>query len=119
MLYSETTDAFPQIKVTQLRSLPIPPVDTPAAESTHWKVTALVERMLEVHQLQAGARTPTDRELYARQIAATDQQIDALAHELYGLTQEEMAVVEGCQRRLSTDVKSDKRIAHAAPRPIA
>jgi hypothetical protein len=69
---------------------------------------ALVERMLELHRRQAAAQTPADRELYARQIAATDGEIDALAYELrprgapggeagvgYGLTEEEIAVVEG------------------------
>jgi len=51
--------------------------------------------MLELHKVQAAARTPGDRELYARQIAATDREIDALVYELYGLTEEEIAVVEG------------------------
>jgi len=35
------------------------------------------------------------KKLYQRQIAATDRQIDALVYELYGLTEEEIAVVEG------------------------
>jgi hypothetical protein len=69
-----------------------------AEEQDVRRMVTLVERMLELHQRQAGARTPTDRELYARQIAATDQEIDALVYELYGLTEEEIAVVEGCQR---------------------
>jgi len=30
-----------------------------------------------------------------RQIEATDRRIDALVHELYGLTDDEIAVVEG------------------------
>ncbi|TEU15786.1 MAG: hypothetical protein E3J21_12250 [Anaerolineales bacterium] len=32
-------------------------------------------------------RVPADRELYQRQIEATDRQIDALVYELYGLTE--------------------------------
>jgi hypothetical protein len=55
----------------------------------------LVERMLELHKRQAAARTPADRELYARQIEATDREIDNLVYELYGLTEEEIAIVEG------------------------
>jgi hypothetical protein len=39
-------------------------------------------QMLELHNLQAAARTPADRELYARQIEATDREIDALVYEL-------------------------------------
>lgn len=38
--------------------------------------------MLELHKLQAAARTPSDRELYARQIDATAREIDALVYEL-------------------------------------
>jgi hypothetical protein len=34
------------------------------------------------------------KQLYQRQIEATDRQIDALVYELYGLTEEEIAVVE-------------------------
>ena len=34
------------------------------------------------------------RELYQRQVKATDRQIDALVYELYGLTEEEIEVVE-------------------------
>jgi len=37
---------------------------------------------------------PADKELYQRQIEATDRQIDALVYELYGLSEEEMAIVE-------------------------
>jgi hypothetical protein len=32
-----------------------------------------------------------------RQIAATDRQIDALVYELYGLTDEEIRIVEGAE----------------------
>jgi hypothetical protein len=41
---------------------------------------------LELHKRQAAAHTPAGRELYARQIAAYDGEIDLLVYELYGLT---------------------------------
>jgi hypothetical protein len=41
------------------------------------------------------ATIPADKQLYQRQIEATDRQIDALVYELYGLTEEEIGVVEG------------------------
>jgi len=41
------------------------------------------------------ARTPHDKTLLQRQIEATDRQIDALVYELYDLTAEEIAIVEG------------------------
>jgi len=36
-----------------------------------------------------------DKQLLQRQIEATDASIDKLVYELYGLTEEEIAVVEG------------------------
>jgi len=54
-----------------------------------------VERMLALHKELAAARTPHDKTLLQRQIEATDRQIDALVYELYDLTVEEIAIVEG------------------------
>lgn len=39
--------------------------------------------------------TPQDKESLQREIDATDQQIDKLVYELYGLTEEEIKIVEG------------------------
>jgi len=79
-----------------VETLPIRTINfsDPADVARHDRMVALVERMLELHKRQAEARTPADRELYARQIEATDREIDALVYELYGLTEEEIAVVE-------------------------
>jgi len=41
------------------------------------------------------AQLEHDRELLQRQIGATDAAIDALVYELYGLTLEEIGIVEG------------------------
>ena len=37
-----------------------------------------------------------DKELYERQIRIVDAQIDRLVYDLYGLTEEDVKVVEGC-----------------------
>jgi hypothetical protein len=65
----------------------------------------LVKHMLELHKELGAATMPADRELYQRQIEATDQQIDALVyglyglvHGFYGLTEGEMGMVEGWNR---------------------
>ena len=38
---------------------------------------------------------PTPKPMLQRQIDATDRQIDRLVYELYGLTEEEIRIVEG------------------------
>ena len=55
----------------------------------------LVQRMLELHKRLAEAKTPPAKTMLQRQIEATDQQIDQLVYELYGLTEEEIKIVEG------------------------
>jgi len=54
-----------------------------------------VECAFELHRKLAAASIPVGRTLNQRQIIATDRQIDALVYELYGLTEEEIEVVEG------------------------
>jgi hypothetical protein len=62
-------------------------------------MVALVERTLDLHKKLAAATIPADKKLYQRQIEATDLEIDALLYELYGLTGEEIAIVEGRDSR--------------------
>ncbi len=58
-------------------------------------MVALVERMLALHKQRAEVKTDHEKNLVERQIEATDKQIDALVYELYGLTEEEIRIVEG------------------------
>ncbi|MEK7678492.1 MAG: hypothetical protein AAB676_21910 [Verrucomicrobiota bacterium] len=55
----------------------------------------LVEQMLELPQRLSAARTSPEKTSLERQIAATDAQIDRLVYDLYGLTEEEIKIVEG------------------------
>lgn len=61
----------------------------------HDDIVKLVEKMLALHQQLAAAKTPQDTNILQRQIDATDKQIDQLVYQLYGLTDEEIALVEG------------------------
>jgi hypothetical protein len=54
-----------------------------------------VHRALKLHKDLPKARTAPDKTAIERQTAATDKQIDQLAYELYGLTEEEIHVVDG------------------------
>jgi len=67
----------------------------PSDKARHDRLVALVESMLELHKRLNVAKSQADRELYQRQIDATDKQIDSLVYELYGLTEEEIGIVEG------------------------
>ena len=50
--------------------------------------------MQGMHLDLQSAKTPHDKNMLQRQIDATDKQIDRLVYELYGLTDEEIRIVE-------------------------
>lgn len=88
-------DDFPKIVLKQTRELPLPRFDSKETKQCHDTVVELVEGMLRLHQALSGARTPNEKESLHRQITATDGQIDQLVYELYGLTPDEIKIVEG------------------------
>ena len=59
------------------------------------ELIALVDDILRRRRQLAAAKTPHEQENLKRQIDATDRQIDKLVYELYGLTGEEIKIVEG------------------------
>ena len=72
----------------------IPDFDTLVDKARHDKMVALVTKMLDLHRYLPQAKTDQERRLVLQDIEATDVRIDALVYELYGLTEEEIAVVE-------------------------
>lgn len=91
----EKGEALAEVKKKHVEQLPIRAInfDDPADVKRHDQMVALVERMLELHRRQP--LTPLEQDHLAREIAATDAQIDRLVYELYGLTEEEIQIVEG------------------------
>ena len=57
-----------------------------------------MQAMLDLHKALSSAGPEHERTLLARRIEATDRQIDALVYELYGLTEEEIGIVETASR---------------------
>ena len=51
--------------------------------------------MLEAKKQFASAQTERDKTFYENKCATLDRQIDNLVYELYDLTSEEIAIVEG------------------------
>ena len=51
--------------------------------------------MLDLHKRRAAAKIPHEQGVLQAQIDATDRQIDRLVYELYGLSEEEVRIVEG------------------------
>jgi len=66
----------------------------PADQARHAKMVNLVQAMLDLHRQLAAGNTDHEKKLILRQIDATDKQIDQLVYDLYGLTDEEIRIVE-------------------------
>ena len=67
----------------------------PANKACHDCMVALVTQMLELNKKLQDATIDHEKTLLSRQVEATDGAIDTLVYELYGLTAEEIAIVEG------------------------
>jgi type I restriction-modification system DNA methylase subunit len=85
------------IKGIYLLRLPIRTIDfsNPADKKMHDDLVELVDKMLKLNKELQAKTFDSEREPLERQIAATDKKIDALVYKLYGLTEEEIAIVEG------------------------
>ena len=57
-------------------------------------MVSLVDGMLEAKKQLQAARTDRDKTYYQDRCNALDRQIDKLVYELYGLTDEEKAIIE-------------------------
>jgi len=77
-----------------ISGLPICNLALPENITLQDRIVALVEQMIALHKQMPDARTPHEQTALERQIEATDRQIDALVYELYGLTEEEIAIID-------------------------
>ena len=78
-----------------IKRLPIRAIDFSdrGDKARHDRMVALVERNLEWHKRLETSGDDIDREVNQRLIDSTDEAIDALVYELYGLTEKEIATV--------------------------
>jgi len=88
----EVGEALAEVKRTHVAGLPIPlAVSSDKAN----RIVQLVDQMLEAKKQLASAQTERDKALYENKSATLDRQIDQLVYELYELTPEEIAIIEG------------------------
>src|SRR3990172_3646501 len=90
-------DDFPKIVLKQTRDLPFRKINfsDSADKSRHNQMVHFVELILSLHKTLMTAKTDHEKTALKRQIDVTDRQIDQLVYELYGLTDEEIRIVEG------------------------
>ena len=67
----------------------------PAEKAAHDKMVDLVNRRLALTPKLRAATADSEKAVLQNAVTATDQQIDALVYDLYGLTEDEIKLVEG------------------------
>jgi len=77
---------YPWYTKKQLAGFPVKPPDV--------RITTHVKHIIELHKRFAMSKTPDERKVLERQIGVVDGQIDRLVYALYGLTEEEIRIVE-------------------------
>jgi type I restriction-modification system DNA methylase subunit len=89
---------FPNVNINpnDFRRIPIRGIDFADVNdrASHTKMIAKVDAMLEAKKHLAGSKTDKDKSYYEKKCAGLDRQIDELVYDLYGLTEEEIKVVE-------------------------
>ena len=78
-IYPEQKDVFPRLKKEQLVEIPIPIVDNTCQK----KITNLVDKILNITRMNTSADT-----------SALESEIDHLVYQLYGLTYDEVLIVD-------------------------
>jgi len=90
-------DDFPKIVLKETRSLPFPKIDLSNVSdcAVHDRLVGMAEKMLVLTPRLRTAKSEVERQTLQNAVDATDREIDQLVYELYGLTKEEIALVEG------------------------
>ncbi|HHT9141257.1 MAG TPA: Eco57I restriction-modification methylase domain-containing protein [Candidatus Tripitaka californicus] len=86
-----------RFRTSFLNYLPIRTInfDNPKEKAMHGRLVTLVDRMLELQKKRHALPATSGREMVEREIAVTDEKIDDLVYELYGITKEERKIIEG------------------------
>jgi hypothetical protein len=87
--------------------------------ATRDTLVAHVERMLKLHEELSVAKSPDAQTRLQRDIAATDRAIDQLVYQLYGLTEDEIKLVETATAPAAKAETTDEEPAPALPPPAA
>ena len=90
-------DIFPEIQSYHINELPIYKIDleNKKDKETHDKLVNLVDSIIELNKKMFEENNPNTKTMLRRRVEAIDSEIDKIVYGLYGLTEEEIKIVEG------------------------
>jgi hypothetical protein len=94
---TEMRGGYRSFEARFIRGIPLPDLDPSDAETKaiHERIVALVNDILGLKKLAGCCHVAHEIRALERQIDLADREIDRLVHGLYGLTEEEIQIVEG------------------------
>jgi hypothetical protein len=97
LCFDNSTGAFIKARIFHYEQLPIPKIDLGNVNeiSSYKKVISLVDQILTTKKQLQQAKTEGDKNYLQRKCEQLDKEIDQLVYQLYGLTEEEIRIVEG------------------------
>ena len=77
--------------------IPMPSVDLTkkSDKEVHDKLVKLVDNIIAINKKLVGENNPNTKEILERQVRALDGEIDRLVYGLYGLSDNEIQIIEG------------------------
>ncbi|MFA6361988.1 hypothetical protein [Methanoregula sp.] len=89
-----TGDRRPPGEILGRFPVPTPDFDDPDDTARHGRMVSLVTEMLDLHRHFGLAVSEQEKRIIAQEIDSTEKQIDSLVYGIYGLSVDEIAVVE-------------------------
>jgi hypothetical protein len=91
---------FYEPSLVYIREFPIRPIDftKPEEKAKHDHIVGLVGQMLQSKENLSATKTDAEKNRLELQCESLDRQIDEAVYELYGLTEEEIKIVEGGEK---------------------
>jgi len=90
LMFTDFKNSFPQVTIFSLGQIPIPNWNN----NSDKKLDVLVDQILMAKKRLQFTKTESDKIYLGRKCATLDKQIDELVYQLYGLTEEEIKIVE-------------------------
>jgi hypothetical protein len=100
---------FPKIKGTYLKQLPIhlPTPSNAESDRTVQKLISLVKMMIALHSELNACKSGQQKAALERQIRSSNEEIDSLVYQLYGLAAHEIALVAAVDDIETNSTESD------------
>lgn len=92
--YNRQDKTFPEIRIYELSSLPIKEIDN-TNESLQNEIIKLVDQLLKLNEDLKETKLQTQIDQIKSKIDYCENRINELVYHLYGLTKEEIRIVEG------------------------